>query len=111
VTDTPFTYLLHNRHILSILNPLNLFYLQPGMNRFAAWGGGVSDGLRNQASNVTVEGINVVEPGLGAGATASTAPVPVEAVAEYRVVSSSAEPEYGRGAGAQVQILYRSGGN
>jgi len=92
-------------------NPLNLFYLQPGANRFATGGGGVSDGLRVLASNVTVEGANAVEPQFTAGATGSLVPMPIEAVAEYRVVTSNAEPEYGRGAGSQVHVLYRSGGN
>ena len=92
-------------------NPLNLFYLQPGANRFGTGGGGVSDGLRVQASNITVEGVNAVEPQWSGGATTSYVPMPIEAVAEYRVVTSNAEPEYGRGAGSQVHVLYRSGGN
>lgn len=90
-------------------NPMDLFYLQPGANRFT--GGGRVDGLRGLSSNVTVEGIGATEPILGSGATSTAAPVPIEAVGEYRVVTSSASAEYGRGAGAQVQLIYRSGSN
>ena len=90
-------------------NPMDLFYLQPGANRFT--GGGRIDGLRGTTSNVTVEGIAATEPDLGSGATSTAAAVPIEAVSEYRVVTSSASAEYGRGAGAQVQVVYRSGTN
>jgi len=90
-------------------NPMNLFYMQPGANRFT--GGGRVDGTRNTAANVTVEGVGATEPILGAGATSTAAAVPVEAVGEYRVVTSSASAEYGRGSGAQIQLIYRSGTN
>ena len=90
-------------------DPMQLFYLQPGTNRFT--GGGRVDGTRGTAANVTVEGIGATEPALGSGATSTAAAVPIEAVGEYRVVTSSASAEYGRGGGAQVQLVYRSGTN
>lgn len=90
-------------------NPMDLLYLQPGTNRFA--GTGQVDGTRAQAANVVVEGVGATEPMLGSGATSTAAPVPIEAVGEYRVVTSSASAEYGRGSGAQVQLVYRSGTN
>lgn len=90
-------------------DPMDLFYLQPGTNRFT--GGGRVDGTRGTAANVTVEGVAATEPALGSGATSTAAAVPIEAVGEYRVVTSSASAEYGRGAGAQVQLIYRSGTN
>lgn len=90
-------------------NPMDLVYLQPGANRFV--GGGLTDGLRGISSNVTVEGIAATEPDLGSGATSAASALPIEAVGEYRVVTSSASAEYGRGAGAQVQVVYRSGTN
>src|SRR5262245_57243345 len=94
-------------------NPMDLFYLQPGANRFVATGSnaGRIDGLRGTTSNVTVEGIAATEPDLGSGATSVATAVPVEAVSQYRVVTSSASAEYGRGGGAQVQVVYRSGTN
>ncbi len=90
-------------------DPMQLFYLQPGTNRFT--GGGRVDGTRGTAANVTVEGVGATEPILGSGATSTTAAVPIEAVGEYRVVTSSASAEYGRGGGAQIQLVYRSGTN
>jgi len=90
-------------------DPMQLVYLQPGANRFV--GGGLTDGLRGISSNVTLEGIAATEPDLGSGATSAAAALPIEAVGEYRVVTSSASAEYGRGAGAQVQVVYRSGNN
>ena len=90
-------------------NPMDLVYLQPGANRFV--GGGLADGLRGITSNVTVEGIAATEPDLGSGATSNAAAVPIEAVGEYRVQTSSASAEYGRGAGSQIQLVYRSGTN
>ena len=90
-------------------DPMQLFYLQPGANRFL--GTGQMDGTRGTAANVTVEGIGAQQPDLGSGATTVNAPVPIEAVGEYRVVTSSASAEYGRGGGAQVQVVYRSGTN
>lgn len=90
-------------------NAMQLFYLQPGANRFT--GGGVADGTRAIGANVTVEGVSAQDPDLGSGATTIAAPVPIEAVGEYRVVTSSASAEYGRGSGAQVQLVYRSGTN
>src|SRR5262245_29182956 len=90
-------------------NPMDLFYLQPGANRFVT--GGRIDGLRGTSSNVTVEGIAATDPDLGSGATSVATAVPVEAVSQYRVVTSSASAEYGRGGGAQVQVVYRSGTN
>lgn len=90
-------------------DPMALFYLQPGANRFT--GGGRTDGTRALASNVTIEGVGAQDPMLGSGAASAAAPVPIEAVGEYRVVTSSASAEYGRGAGAQVQMIYRSGTN
>ncbi len=90
-------------------NPMDLFYLQAGANRFN--NDGRIDGLRGTTNNVVVEGIAATEPDLGSGATSTAAPVPIEAVSEYRVVTSSASAESGRGAGAQVQVVYRSGTN
>ena len=72
---------------------------------------GRTDGLRTQANNVTIDGINNQDPMLGDRATDTQAPVPLEAVGEYVVVTSNASAEYGRGAGAQVQMVYKSGTN
>ncbi|MGH9844259.1 MAG: TonB-dependent receptor domain-containing protein, partial [Blastocatellia bacterium] len=94
-------------------NTMNLFFLQAGANRRTDDGyfGGRVDGLRYESNNVVVEGVSATDPFFHSGASVSLAAVPVEAVSEYRVVTSSASAEFGRGGGAQVQLLYKSGTN
>ncbi|MBA3712197.1 MAG: TonB-dependent receptor [Pyrinomonadaceae bacterium] len=101
-------------------NPLNLFFLQAGTNRKtndpsggfdSGYYGGRVDGLRSESNNVVVEGVSATDPLFQPGASVSSAAVPIEAVSEYRVVTSSASAEFGRGGGAQVQLLYKSGTN
>jgi len=96
-------------------NPMMLYYLQAGVNPTEREGGqqqaGAVDGLRTIANNVTVEGVYAQDPFLDQSPANPSFAVPSEAVGEYRVVTSSASAEYGRGAGAQVQVVYRSGTN
>ncbi|MFH1573433.1 MAG: carboxypeptidase regulatory-like domain-containing protein, partial [Acidobacteriota bacterium] len=96
-------------------NPMMLFYMQAGVNPVEREGGqqqaGTVDGLRTIANNVTVEGVYAQDPFLDFSPANPSFAVPSEAVGEYRVVTSSASAEYGRGAGAQVQVVYRSGSN
>ncbi len=101
-------------------NPMNLFFLQSGANRRtndpsggfdSGYYGGRVDGLRSESNNVVVEGVSATDPLFQPGASVSSAAVPIEAVSEYRVVTSSASAEFGRGGGAQVQLLYKSGTN
>ena len=90
-------------------DPMFLFFLQAGTNRFFNYGR--VDGLRVSDNNVQIEGISANQPAVPAGAIFSAAPVINEAIAEYRVVTSSASAEHGLGSGAQVQMLYKSGTN
>jgi hypothetical protein len=99
--------------------PLQLFYLQAGANprdRIAPYPSnqqdkGSIDGLRVSANNITVEGISATDPLVDMSPAWSSFPVPLEAVGEYRVVTNNGSAEYGRGAGAAVQVVYRSGTN
>jgi len=104
-------------------NAMNLFYLQAGANPLVASRAveanpmfnqqqvGTVDGLRVVANNVTVEGIWAQDPMLDNGPGMVSMPTPADALAEYTVVTSSAAAEFGRGAGAQIQAIYRSGTN
>ena len=90
-------------------DPVNLFFLQAGTHRF--FNTGLVDGLRQASNNLQIEGISASQPVFPAGAIRSVSPVINEAIAEYRVVTSSASAEHGLGSGAQVQMLYKSGTN
>ena len=104
-------------------NAMNLFYLQAGANPLVAsraveanpmfnqQQAGNVDGLRVVANNVMVEGIWAQDPMLDNGPGMVSMPTPVDALAEYTVVTSSAAAEFGRGAGAQIQAIYKSGTN
>lgn len=68
------------------------------------------NGLRQGSNNNTLDGIDVndsVAPRIGLSLTANN----TDSVEEERIVTSSANAEYGRSAGAQVQLITRSGSN
>jgi hypothetical protein len=97
-------------------NPMMLFYLQAGTNPRDAAGSsqqavGSVDGLRTNANNTKVEGVWAMDSSFDMSPAAPNVAVPAEAVGEYRVTTSSASAESGRGAGAQVAVVYRSGTN
>lgn len=94
-------------------NPMDLFFLVAGANRQFQNDvrGGRVDGLRQASSNVQVEGVSAGNPFDTLGATDSVVPLVVEAMAEYKVVASSASAENGQGSGAQVQLVFKSGTN
>ena len=96
-------------------NAMMLYYLQAGTNPRDSLGGqqavGSVDGLRTNASNTRIEGVWASDASYDMSPAAPNVAVPLEAVGEYRVTTSSASAEMGRGAGAQVQVVYRSGTN
>ena len=82
----------------------------------------VVDGLRASANSFTVDGVSAVSTVTGyqsaGGNTASynaaggtNSMVSVDALQEFRVLTSSYAPEYGRTPGAQVLLAIRSGTN
>ncbi|MCS6954351.1 MAG: carboxypeptidase regulatory-like domain-containing protein [Bryobacteraceae bacterium] len=73
----------------------------PGQQSFSA------NGLRPQSNNFLLDGADNNEAGLG---TAAAVPSP-EALQEFRILTNSYSAEYGRGGGAVVNVLTRSGGN
>jgi hypothetical protein len=97
-------------------NPMMLFYLQAGTNPYDAVGSsqqavGSVDGLRTNSSNVKIEGVWASDASYDMSPASPNASVPLEAVGEYRVTTSSASSDSGRGAGAQVTVVYKSGTN
>lgn len=73
----------------------------PGQQGFS------TNGLRPQSNNFLLDGADNNEAGLGA---AAAVPSP-DALQEFRILTSTYSAEYGRGAGAVVNVLTRSGGN
>ncbi len=96
-------------------NPMMFFYLQGGTNPRDSLGGqqavGSVDGLRTNASNVKIDGVWAMDASFDTSPAQPNASVPLEAVGEYRVTTSSATADSGRGAGAQVSVVYKSGTN
>ncbi len=68
------------------------------------------NGLRQGANNSKLDGIDVndsVVPRLGLSLTANN----TDSIGEFRVVTTGGKAEYGRSAGAQVELITRSGTN
>lgn len=68
------------------------------------------NGTRGQSNNATLDGMEVndpVVPRLGLSMTPNT----TDTVGEFRIVTTGGKAEYGRSAGAQVEMITRSGTN
>jgi hypothetical protein len=85
----------------------DLIVTQPGVIQ----GGGYNiNGNRGGAVNFTTDGINSLDNLLAGSFQLYSNLVSVDRAEEFRVVTSSADAEYGRGAG-QIQMITRSGTN
>lgn len=92
-------------------NPLALINFTPGISgatpndSFAR-----VNGLRQGANNLKLDGIDVndaVTSRLGLSLTAFN----TDSIQEFRVITNSAKAEYGRNAGAQIEVVTRQGTN
>ncbi len=95
-------------------NPLTLAIFQPGVQIDVRAGQDSSfshvNGLRQGSNNAKLDGIDVNDslvPRLGLSQTATNS----DSVGEFRVVTEGGKAEYGRSAGAQVEMITRSGTN
>ncbi len=91
--------------------PMTLAAFQPGVQTNA---GDVTfsrvNGLRSGSNNSKLDGIDVndsVVPRLGLSLTANN----TDSIGEFRIVLGGGKAEYGRSAGAQVELVTRSGTN
>lgn len=98
-------------------NPLHLIGLVPGVvghSAEATASGGTAthyvNGDRGRGITTTQDGIDISDPVIPRGEL-TNAPVNPEALQEFRVITSNAKAEYGRTAGAQVELVTRSGTN
>ncbi len=98
-------------------NPLGLLNYAPGVT-FATGGdddtlgsrGGAVTGARGDQSNYTLDGMDTNDFGTGE-AGAMTANAPVDSVQEMRTETANPLSAEGRGSGAQVQMVTKSGTN
>jgi len=91
--------------------PIMLAVYQPGV-QIDGGNEGFSrvNGTRQGSNNLTLDGIDVndaVVPRLGLSMTANN----TDSIEEFRVVTNGGKAEYGRSAGAQVELITRSGTN
>lgn len=91
--------------------PITLAVFQPGVQVNP---GDVSfshvNGLRGGSNNSKLDGIDIndsVVPRLGLSLTANN----TDSIEEFRVVTEGGKAEYGRSAGAQIELVTRSGSN
>ncbi|HNG29497.1 MAG TPA: carboxypeptidase-like regulatory domain-containing protein, partial [Blastocatellia bacterium] len=97
-------------------NALSLFYLVAGTNPFdraqtsQQQRGGI-DGLAPHTNNTKVEGVLASRSSVDNSPSDPNVPVPQEAVGEYRITTSGALAEAGRGSGAQISVSLKSGTN
>jgi hypothetical protein len=66
-------------------------------------------GTRRGALNISLDGINVQDNRINSG-VASTISITTDRIEEFRIVTSPADAEFGRGVG-QIQVISRSGTN
>lgn len=86
-------------------NPMDLIQLQAGVV-----GGNVS-GNRTTSNNIRVDGVQAQDNFIQEDISTTFISPSVDDVAEFRVTTSPVDAEYGRGGGAQVDVVTRSGSN
>jgi hypothetical protein len=65
-----------------------------------------ANGQRSNSNNMTIDGVANIDTGDNGGNMAQTN---LDAIAEFKVLTSSYQAEYGRAVGAQVQVVTKSG--
>src|SRR5207237_6641530 len=103
---------LHDLELLPQLerNPITLAIFQPGVQ---IRGGNIGlsriNGTRQGSNSIRVDGIDATEsisPALAFSSNATT-----DSIGEFRMVTQGGAAEYGSHAGAQVEMITRSGTN
>jgi len=119
LTSTKIGSVVEERQVLDLplngRNAMMLFYLAAGANPLDRLGsqqqvGGI-DGLAPHTNNVKVEGLFSGNAGYDYTPAYPNTPVPQEAIGEYRITTSGASADAGRGSGAKVSVYLKSGTN
>ncbi|HTC93764.1 MAG TPA: carboxypeptidase regulatory-like domain-containing protein [Terriglobales bacterium] len=96
-------------------NPVALATLAPGIvpvtndNPFLGTGSFNSNGSRGRANNITID--NTTSTDISTTGNAELGTFVIDEIQEFKLITNNFDAEYGRNAGAQVQIITRSGGN
>jgi hypothetical protein len=99
-----------------------LMLLAPGMATAGTRGSPSNpsvSGTRNTSNNYVVDGMSANEERVGSAGLAPGSPsglavpdvISTEALQEFRVITSNADASFGRGAGAQINVVTKSGSN
>lgn len=100
-----------------------LLFLAPGIGNQRSNNGATNNstaGARDLANNYTVDGVTVNDERQTAGVAPGTSghgglrfpnAISTEAVREFRVITTNADATFGRGSGAQVNVITKSGTN
>ena len=68
--------------------------------------GGAINGNRNNANNLTVDGVTNIDTGSNGGVLAT---LNMDQIAEFKVLTNAAPAEFGRSSGAQINVISKSG--
>jgi hypothetical protein len=90
-------------------NPMTLALSAPGVQVNASTPATSRvNGLRQDSNNAKLDGIEVNDP-VTSGLTTSMVFINPDSVGEFRMVTSGGKAQYGRNAGAQIEMITRSG--
>jgi hypothetical protein len=120
-TESSLSTLVNEQTIVTLplngRNPLHLLGLVPGVvghsGEATASGGTAThnvNGDRGRGITSTVDGVDISDPVIPRGELAN-APVNPDAIEEFRIITSNPKAEYGRTAGAQIEMVTKSGTN
>ena len=77
----------------------------PGVVQNGGVGGSIN-GNRNNANNLTVDGVTNIDTGSNGGVLAT---MNMDMIAEFKVLTNAAPAEFGRSSGAQINVITKSG--
>jgi hypothetical protein len=93
---------------MSNRNILDAVRIIPGIVYTGGLGGIQANGNRGNQNNLTLDGVNNVDTGSNGGTHTN---VNLDAIAEFKVITNSQPAEFGRSAGAAINIVTKSGTN
>jgi hypothetical protein len=113
--STQLSTLISNKTITDLplltRNPYELILLSPGTNSNVDFTGGISvNGSRDRNNNFLLDGVDNNDTSVPGGPTGVLAINP-DSTQEFRVITDTFNPEYGRNTGAIIDVITKSGTN